>query len=269
MSTETSTSEGGFRQLLKYDSLTRQQQIYFWRVVGLLTIFVMWEAFGRYFGSTFFAPISEVIPVYIDLLLEGTMLIELANSLRQMFIGYGIALVIGIPVGLMMGRVRRVEYMLDPWVSAFFVTATSAVLPVFIVIFGIDFTFRVAIVWLSAQWHIIIQIFQGAKNVNEEYIDVARSFDASLTQTYRQIVFPSLLPYVMIALRLGLGRAIKGMVLAELFVIVGYGRLLSDYARFSSTASLLAAILTIMLFAVISTQLLKRLGERVAPWYEA
>lgn len=239
-----------------------------WQAIGLAVILLIWEIAGRIMGSFFLAPVSEVSVRYVSMISNTDLLSVTLTSLRQMFAGFFIAVVIGIPVGLAMGQSSTVEELLDPWISAFFVTSTAALIPLFIIFFGIEFGFRVALVWVSAQWHIIIEIFEGSKELKGSYSDLANSFGASRLQTYRKIIFPGLVPYVMVALRLGIGRAVKGMVLAEMFVVTGLGGYLLATSQFQSTASTLAVILTIMLIAVILTGVIKQIGKRFAPWYE-
>lgn len=239
-----------------------------WQLIGITVILILWEIAGHLMGSFFLAPISEIIPVYYRELTTGNLVDVAVNSLRQMFIGFAIASGIGIPLGLVMGQSTKLEKMIDPWVSAFFVTSTAALIPFFIIIFGIGFEFRVAIVWMSAQWHILIEMFEGSKEIKGGYSTLADSFGASPLQTYTKILLPGIVPYTMVALRLGLGRSIKGMVLAEMFVVIGFGGYLIQAQQYQSTATLLSGILTIMLVAVIFTGVLKQIGKLVAPWYD-
>lgn len=239
-----------------------------WQIIGVVAIVIVWEIAGQFVGSYFLAPASETIVVFAELIAGGRLIEVAIPSLRQMLIGYGIAIAFGIPVGLMMGQSRKLENLLDPWVSALFVTSTAALIPFFIVVFGIDFQFRVAIVWISAQWHILLEMFGGSKELRGNYDELAESFGTSRFQKYVKILLPGSIPFTMVALRLGLGRAIKGMVLAEMFVVVGYGGFLIETARFPSKAHLQAALLGIMSIAVGGTFILKLLGKQVAPWYD-
>ena len=101
---------------------------------GIFIVLGIWEIIGQYLGELLLAPPSLVVITYVELLLEGEMLIELAKSLRQMLVGYGLACVIGMPLGAVMGRVRIIDALFHPWLSMIVVTSVAALLPVFILI---------------------------------------------------------------------------------------------------------------------------------------
>lgn len=239
-----------------------------WQIIGLAIILGIWEIMGHVMGSFFLAPVSEVVPAYLELLTQTDFVAVTLSSLRQMFAGFAVAVGIGLPVGIAMGQSEKIGRMVDPWISAFFVTSTAALIPFFIILFGIDFAFRAAIVWVSAQWHVIIEMYEGTKEVTGQYSNLAESFEASRLQTYTKLVFPALVPYIMVALRLGLGRSVKGMILAEMFVVTGIGGFLMSMTRYESTAKMLAVLVTIMLIAVVLTGVLRVVGRRLAPWYD-
>jgi ABC-type nitrate/sulfonate/bicarbonate transport system permease component len=239
-----------------------------YQLLGIATALVAWEIIGRAIGADLFAPPTVVLPEWWTLLRDGQMLRELASSLRQMVVGYGLACLVGIPIGVAMGRSRLVDALLHPWLSMFVVTSVASLVPLFILVFGTGFWFRAAIVFVASIWYVMLTVYQGARGVEPRFIEVGRSFGASRWQAFRAILLPALYPYVLTAMRIGLVHAIRAMVVAEMFIIVGYGGLIYRAGLATSTAPLLALLVTLMLVGVAANAILRQGARRVAPWYE-
>ncbi len=239
-----------------------------YRIAGIATALVAWELAGRLLGPDLFAPPSVVAPEYLRLLREGQMLGELVGSLRQMIVGYAIACAIGIPLGIAMGRSRFWDAMLHPWLSMLVVTSVAALVPLFILVFGSGFWFRAAIVFTASVWYVMLTVYHGARGVDPRFVDVGRSFGANRWKAFRAVLLPALYPYVLTAMRIGLVHAIRAMVVAEMFIIVGYGGMIYRAGLSTSTAPLLALLVTLMLVGVAANALLRAGARKVAPWYE-
>ena len=239
-----------------------------YNLAGIAAAIAIWELIGRIVGTDLFAPPSVVAPEYLTLLQGGQMLTELANSLRQMIVGYALACAIGIPLGIAMGRSRLWDALLHPWLSMLVVTSVAALVPLFILVFGTGFWFRAAIVFAAAVWYVMLTVYHGARGIDPRYVDVGRSFGASRWKAFRAVLLPALYPYVLTAMRIGLVHAIRAMVVAEMFIIVGYGGMIYRAGLSISTAPLLALLLTLMLVGVAANALLRVGARRLAPWYE-
>jgi ABC-type nitrate/sulfonate/bicarbonate transport system permease component len=239
-----------------------------YNVLGIAIALTAWELLGRAIGAELFAPPSIVAIEYVGLLCEGQMLTELVLSLRQMIVGFGVACVIGIPVGVAMGRSRLWDAVLHPWLSMFVVTSVASLVPLFILVFGTGFWFRAAIVFTASIWYVMLTVYHGARGIEPRFIDVGRSFGAGRWQAFRAVLLPALYPYVLTAMRIGLVHAIRAMVVAEMFIIVGYGGLIYRSGLAMSTAPLLALLVTLMLVGVTANALLRRGARMIAPWYE-
>lgn len=238
------------------------------RLTSLVVVIATWEIVGQALGSLLFAPISEVAVVYWELA-NGQMFPILIGTLEEMLIGFLIAVAVGMPTGLLMGRVKPIEDLLDPWISAFYVTATASLLPLFIIFFGIGTTFRISIVFFASVWFVLLNSYHGAKGVEMAYTDVGRSFNTSRYKFYKDIIFPATLPYIAAGLRLSLIRAIKGIILAEMFIITGYGGFIHEVGQTSaSTAPVLALIITLMFVGYGSRTVLEKTEDRLFPWAE-
>ena len=237
-------------------------------ILGAAIFLIIWEIAGRLLGSAVLAPPSAVAVAYLHELHQGDMLRELALSLRQMAIGYAAACVIGMPVGVLMGRSRIADAALHPWVAMFVVTSTAAMIPLLILFLGTGLWLRVTVVFVSTVFYIVLTTYNGARGINPNQLAAARSFGAGTLQVFWKVMIPSLFPYLLTAARIGLVHAIRAMVTAELFVIVGYGGLIHQTGLSTDTASLLALLLSLMLASLLGDAILRLAGRWIAPWYE-
>ncbi|WP_251328114.1 ABC transporter permease [Haloplanus pelagicus] len=250
-----------------FGTLSRRQKKSIVQITAVLAVLLLWEAVGQALGANLFAPFTEVVASYIDLFQRGAMVDRLIKSVTEMFMGFGLAVAFAVPVGLLMGRSRRFDSIMTPWVSAFFATSTSALLPLLIVVLGIDLPFRITIIWLACVWHILLNLYHGARGVNQELIDVGQSFDASSLKIFKDITLPAVIPFLVAGLRMGLTRAIRGFILAETYIRTGYGGFIMDVGNQSiSTAPVLALIINIMLLGYVTRRLLDMAQEWLAPW---
>jgi len=158
-----------------------------YNLLGIAVALAVWELAGRALGADLFAPPTVVFPEYVALLREGQMLRELASSLRQMIVGYGVACLIGIPLGVAMGRSRVCDALLHPWLSMFVVTSVASLVPLFILVFGTGFMFRAAIVFVASIWYVMLTVYHGARGIEPRFIDVGRSFGAILAEQHTRI----------------------------------------------------------------------------------
>lgn len=241
---------------------------FFYNLAGIAVALVLWEAVGRLMGDGLFAPVSVVLVEYVKMLRDGQMLSELVASLRQMLVGYGLACLVGLPVGVAMGRSRLLDALLHPWLSMLVVTSVASLVPLFVVVFGTGFWFRAVIVFVAAVWYVMLTVYHGARGIEPRLLDVGRSFGAPPLARFHKIILPALYPYLVTALRIGLVHAIRAMVVAEMFIILGYGGLIYRAGYSLTTAPLLGLLLTLMLVGMAANAVLQRTARILAPWYE-
>ena len=246
--------------------MTRLSREFVLRATGVAAALLFWEVLGRISGDDLLAPPSAVLPVLVKMVTQDHVLWIVADSLRAMLAGYGLAAAIALPLGVAMGQSPRLEMLIHPWLSMWLVTSVAAVVPVLILMLGTGFWFRVAVVLLASVWFMMLAMYQGARGVDQRWIDVGRSFGAGRLAAFRKIFLPALLPYVLVALRIGLTHAIRAMVVAELFVIVGYGRLLHDAGFDISTAGILSLLVLIACVGLLGNILLNTAARVMAPW---
>ncbi|MCG8543100.1 MAG: ABC transporter permease [Alphaproteobacteria bacterium] len=238
------------------------------RLAGIAVFLLLWEIGGRMLGENLFAPLSQVLWEYPEMFEEYGLFKQLAGSLQQLLIGYLMGCAAGIMLGTAMGRSRIMDGLCQPWVSMLFATSIASLVPLFIIIFGFGLAFRVAIVFMSTIWYVLLNTYHGARGVETELLQTARAFEASRLQTFRKVILPALYPYILAGMRNGLAHAIRAMVIAEMYVIVGFGGVVYNAGLEVSTAPLIGVLLTIMAVGVVLTEALKWLGRRTAPWYE-
>ena len=236
--------------------------------LGFAVLLLIWEVAGRSLGPALLAPPSIVAIQFVELLRQGEMLRELSASLRQMAIGFIAACLVGMPLGVAMGRSQVADAIFRPWVSMFVVTSTAALIPLFILFLGTGLMLRVTIVFLASVWYITLTTYNGARGISPQQVAVARSFSASRLQIFWKVILPALYPYLLTGARIGLVHAIRAMVLAEMFVIIGYGGLVHRSGLSLDTAPLLSLLITLMIVSLALNWLLGAAGRRLAPWYE-
>jgi len=238
------------------------------RLTGIAVFLLLWEVVGRIFGEALFAPFSAVIAGFPATVRDYKLFTELAGSFQQLVLGYLLGCAVGMVLGIMMGRSALLDGLLQPWVSMMFVTSIASLVPLFIITFGFGLAFRIAIVFMAAVWYVLLVTYHGARGVSPELLQTARAFEASRLQTFFKVLLPALYPYILAGMRIGLAHAIRAMVIAEMYVIVGFGGVVYNAGVEISTVSLIGALLTIMVVGVALTETLKWLGRKTAPWYD-
>ena len=200
----------------------------------------------------------------------GVLWGALGLSLYAFIIGGAVAFAIGVPLGVLMGANKKVEHVFGPYVNAFYVAPVSALTPLFVWFLGIGLEPRIATVFVFCAPVIVLTCYRGARDTPRTFVEVARVFGASRAQIFGKTIVPHAVPYILTASRLGVGRAIKGTILAELVVsITGLGELLSGFAHVFDTASLMATLFFLLLIGLVLTTVLARFEVAVTPWRQS
>jgi sulfonate transport system permease protein len=237
------------------------------RIVSLAVLLGIWEIYGRSVNRALFAPPSAVLLAGFDMARSGELWRYLQGSLLVLGYGFTIALAIGIPLGVALARSRIIGYALDWYIAAFNSTPNVALVPLLTLIFGFDVTAKVIVVVISAVFAIIINTEQGVRNVDRRLLEVAASFRSSERQLWSDVVIPSALPYIVAGLRLAVGRALVGMVVAEFFTsITGIGYLIVRYSNAFHPDHLLVPIVIVMALGILLTGIAGGIERRIAPW---
>ncbi len=242
-----------------------------WAVTAasLVVILLLWEALGRHINPIFGAPPSAIFVAFIELVRNGKLAAALLQSLQPFIVGYGVAIVIGVPLGLVIGRFWMAEAALGILVTGGYAMPLVALVPLLVLWFGLGFEVKAAIIFLMSIFPICINTWLGVKSVPKTLIDVGKSFVASDAVILRRIVLPATLPYIMAGIRLAVGRAVVGMVIAEFFTqISGLGGIIINAANNFDTATMFVPIILLMVLAVGLNWLIGRFERLVAPWQD-
>jgi ABC-type nitrate/sulfonate/bicarbonate transport system permease component len=238
--------------------------------VGALSLLggaVLWEIVARIWDVSFFPPLSAVLRRLGEMIADGEILGSLGNSLLNLLIGAVISVILGVGVGLLMGAYKKVEQALDVYVYALLTAPSLVFAPIFFSIFGLGRASIVAVVVMYATFIIIINTATAIRSVPVSLIEMGRSFCATDWQVFRRIVIPAAMPLIMAGLRLGMGRAVKGMINGEMFIAaVGLGALVMDAGRRFDAETILAVLLVIIIVAVATMQLVQLLDRHVTRW---
>ena len=234
---------------------------------SILSLAILWEVSGRIMDSTLIPPLSHIGMAWWKLLSSGKLLSNISLSLTTLTIGFVLAVLCGVILGLLMGRFRAVEHFLDLYVNALMSAPTTAFVPVLILWFGLGIESRIAVVFLFAVFVIIINTMTGVKQVDGVLVEMARSFGAKEREIFFKIMLPAALPAIMAGVRLGMGRAVKGMVTGEmLLTLTGIGAMIMQYGSAFATDSLFAVILTILVLAMVTMKAVQWVDRRVTGW---
>jgi ABC-type nitrate/sulfonate/bicarbonate transport system permease component len=238
-------------------------------LLALLIGACAWEIIGRLWQIPFLPPFSNVLGAAADLITSGEVLGYLAASMAALLLGYVLAVVAGVMLGLLMGRYRKVEYALDLYINAMLATPKIVLVPVLFALFGLSRSVQVAIVFLSAFYVIVVNTMCAIRNVDASTVEMARSFGASERQLFAKVLLPGSMPLTMAGLRLGMGRAVKGMINAEMLIAVfGLGGLLSTYGSRFDAEGVFAVLLIVVSVALLCSFAVQSIERRVTRWME-
>lgn len=247
----------------------RRGQAARWTLFALLAGACAWEVIGRLWSIPFLPPLSAVLRAAAELIASGQILRYLAASSLALLLGYLLAAVVGVGIGLLMGRYRRVEYTLDLYINALLATPKIVLVPVLFAIFGTGRGVQVAIVFLNAFFIIVINTMSAIRTVDSSYLEMARSFGATERQIFTRVLLPGSLPLTMAGLRLGMGRAVKGMINGEMFIVVfGLGGLLRTYGSRFDAEKVFAILLVVVGVALACTAAVQAIERAVTRWME-
>jgi NitT/TauT family transport system permease protein len=234
---------------------------------ALLGLAVAWELVGRLDASMFLPPLSRVLEAWWQLLGDGTLARAASSSLVSLVKGFVPAAVLGVAVGLAMGRFAVVRYLLDGWVNALMSAPLSALVPVLIALFGVRDTVVAATVFMFSFFVIVVNTLTGVRGTDRSLVDMARVFGAGELTLFARIYLPAALPAVMLGLRLGVVQAVKGMVVGEMLIsLVGLGERLIYYGNTFLITELYAVILSVLAIALLAAQLAQAADRALVRW---
>lgn len=234
---------------------------------SLLGGLLIWEIVGRALELPWLPSLSETVARLFELIDQGLILVSLADSLQAMMVGFGISLVISLMIAFLMVRFALVEHALAVWVYAFFVLPSIAVAPLYLALFGISNTTRVAVIVTYCTFIMILNFQTAFRLVDRSLTEMAVSYGASERQRVWLVMIPASLPLGLATVRLGVGRAIKGMINGEQFIaLFGLGGLVRQFGNQFDSTSVLAIVLVIIVVALMFDWVIRVADRRLTTW---
>jgi len=242
--------------------------VFGYRLPGMSSLLVwglLWEIVGQ-LGLTFFIPpLSEVLTTLFVVIQTAAFQKALYETAYAFGAGVFFAVLIGIPVGILMGKSRLLDELLLPWVNIFLSAPLTALVPVLMVLFGFGMKSIIITTTLFAIWIIILNARAGVMQINRSLIEMARSFGATPLDAFFKIYFWAALPEILGGVRIGIIRAVKGVIIGQLLIsIVGFGALFELYSSNFLMAHFWAVLIVLFAMAFTISEVFAYLERRVA-----
>jgi NitT/TauT family transport system permease protein len=242
----------------------------FYRYGFLALILIVWEIVGPFISPILFSYPSRIAIAFYQLTISGELPYYALESLQILFAGLAFAILIGVPLAVLMARVRPVDWALDLPINALYATPMVALVPLLVLWFGIYMQAKIIVVFLFAVFPILINTYQGVRECDKNMLEVARSFRSTEWQMWKDVLLPFALPYIAAGIRLAIGRGLVGMVIAEFYTTIsGLGFMITRYAHVFETDKTFVPVILLMFLGITLTGLLKRAERRIAPWSRA
>jgi ABC-type nitrate/sulfonate/bicarbonate transport system permease component len=239
---------------------------------SIVVLLLVWEILPRVVPMSagtklFFTTPSQVVGTLWRLFATGAIWTPLGVSAAGFALGLGLAVVIGLPLGVLIGRSRTLNAMFDPFITAFNATPRLVFLPLVMLWFGLGLWSKVLIVFIGAVFPILINTYEGVRNADKVLINVVRSFGAKEWDVARLVVVPNSMPYIIVGLRLAVGRAVLGVVVAEFFGSeAGLGVMMVQAAGRYQVDIVFSGLIVFALLSLVMTGLVQILERRLSRW---
>lgn len=244
---------------LKLSFFTRYQKILLFALSATI-ITIIWEFIGQMglLNPIFFAWPSTILDSLYSIFTAPDFSRHLSVTMFEMIVGYSSAIMVAIPIGILMGRVKFIENLLDPYISALNSIPRIALMPLIILIFGIGLSSKMFLVFLGSFFPILINTFNGVKNIDPLMVDMAKSFGAKRFALTNKVLIPSTMPYLLAGLRIGLSIAFIMVIVGEFFASThGVGYMIAFEAARYNTSGVLAWVLIVSGMTILFTEMIR------------
>jgi NitT/TauT family transport system permease protein len=237
--------------------------------LSVVLFFAAWQAIFLVvpFNPLFISKPSLIANGLVDLVTSGDLARDLAVSAVPFLYGFSAAIIIGVPLGIVMGWRVRVGYALDPLMTVFYASPLVALAPLVVIFFGVGVGGKALIIFFLSVFPFIFNAYAGVRAVDRLLIDVVRSLGGSERSLYVKVIFPSVLPYIVAGARIAVGRALIGVLVGEFFAASeGIGYAISRFGDIFALDRMFGCIITIMVIAVVLTEGIRWTERTVFPW---
>jgi NitT/TauT family transport system permease protein len=234
---------------------------------SLLAGILLWEVVGRHSSAAFMVPFSATLVRLWQLIVSGQLGTQFLNSAVLFLTGVTLAILVGMPAGMLLARLRGLRVAVEPYIMILYATPMVALIPFILSMMGFGFAPKVLVVFLFAVFPVLYNTIEGARSIKPELIEVARSYRSSEWALWREVMVPYTLPFTMTGVRQAIGRGLVGMVAAEFFLSsTGLGQLIMTASQDFDTAGVFAIILIIGLLGVGLMRLGLLIENHFARW---
>jgi ABC-type nitrate/sulfonate/bicarbonate transport system permease component len=241
-------------------------------VVGTLSVVLflaLWQFVGQreIVRSDLISYPTEVFATFVRLTSTGELGSNAAVTLQEFIEGFVPSIVIGVACGVVLALVRPLRELLDPLLTAIYTAPVIAFIPILVVWFGVGTYSKVVIVFISAIFPIMINTRVGVSEIAEPWLRAVRSFGADRWQIVTKAILPGSMPAIMAGIRLGLGRAIVGLIAGEMYVsLAGIGRMIQIYSSAARSSEIIVLVVVIAAFGYACVALLRSAENRLGTW---
>jgi len=245
------------------------------RIISALAVvafLILWElsARHRWIEPLFTSSPSRVFTAFRELVRTGELQRNGLASLRLFLSGMSLAIGIGVPLGIVIGWYRRINAIIDPFISILYATPRLALIPLILLWFGVGDQSRVVVVFLTAFFPIVINTTSGVRAIDPQLLRVSRVFGANDMQIFRTLALPTALPYIMTGIRLAIGQGLIGVVVAEFFLgKTGIGSMITRAGYTLRSDVAMVGVLIVAASSLILTAALRFIERRLARWRPA
>jgi NitT/TauT family transport system permease protein len=238
------------------------------RVVSVLIVLAAWQLYAPHVNPIFLRPPSAVVQAFFDMLGDGTLQAATLESLRVLVLGFLIASVAGLVIGIVSARYWVVYNGVNPWITALYSTPSVALVPFVSLWMGIGDAAKVGVIVLFTIFPVILNTQQGIRYVDSQLLEVARAFSSSERRLWTDVLIPAALPFIFAGFKLAVPRALVGMVLAEFLISVGkgLGSLIIVYQNTFRVDRMLVPVVVVSAMGVLLIAVVQWLEGRLAPW---
>jgi ABC-type nitrate/sulfonate/bicarbonate transport system permease component len=250
----------------------RQFESTIYGTASIVVLLALWEVLPRIVTMSagtklFFTTPSQVVGTLWTMFATGSIWTPLGVSASGFALGLALSIVVGLPLGILIGRSRMLNAMFDPFITAFNATPRLVFLPLVMLWFGLGLWSKVVIVFIGALFPILINTYEGVRNADKTLINVVRSFGASEWDIARLVVVPNAMPYILVGLRLAIGRAVLGVVVAEFFGSEqGLGVIMVQAAGRYQVDVVFSGLIVFAFLSLMMTALVQVLENRLSRW---
>jgi NitT/TauT family transport system permease protein len=241
-------------------------------LLGALAVALFFAAWQAVFlvvplNPLFMSTPSLIASGLLDLITSGDLLHDLSVSAVPFVYGFTAAVIVGVPLGIVMGWRVRVGYALDPLMTIFYASPLVALAPLVVVFFGVGVTAKALIIFFLAVFPFIFNVYAGVRSVDPLLVNVVRSLGGTEKDLYFKVIFPSVLPYIVAGARIAVGRALIGVLVGEFFAASeGIGYAIARFGDLFALDRMFACIFVVMVIAVLLTQGVRWAEHAAFPW---